>query len=75
MLADDIRTRLANDFPAATDILVKLDENHALIEVIDAQFAHLSAVKSQQRVYSSIIHWIENKTLHAVTIRTRSESV
>jgi acid stress-induced BolA-like protein IbaG/YrbA len=67
-MQEDIATRIREQI-ADADVDVQVDGNRALITVVSSAFAPMSRVQKQQAVYACIREFIENGSLHAVTIR------
>lgn len=63
-IAESIRSQM----PTA-QIEVVMDGNRALITVVSEEFATLSRLHRQQKVYGCINDFISDGRLHAVTIR------
>ncbi len=54
------------------EVDVVLDGNRALITVVSPVFEGLSRVQKQQKVYACIDAFIQDGSLHAVTIRAQT---
>jgi len=61
--------RAVADRIEASKVEVALDGNRALLTVVSDEFAPLSRVQKQQKVYACIEEFIRDGRLHAVTIR------
>lgn len=57
---------------SGANITVKVEGNHAILQIIGDQFEGCAPVKRQQLVYGCINDLIQSGELHAVSIHTKT---
>ncbi|GLR72857.1 BolA family protein [Agaribacter marinus] len=73
MTNEEVEQLLKSDL-ALSDVKVKSEGTHYQIIAIDDQFEGMSRVKKQQMIYSPLSEKIADGTIHAITIKTFSNS-
>lgn len=69
MTTEELKAHILASMPTA-EVFVEGDGYHFEAIVISDEFAGLSAVKKQQRVYQSVQNEITSGNLHALSIKT-----
>ncbi|WP_111641169.1 BolA family protein [Marinimicrobium alkaliphilum] len=69
MQPENIKTLIETEMPGS-QAQVSIDGSHVSLVVISEEFAGLSPVKKQQRVYAILNDAISSGTIHAVHMKT-----
>ena len=66
---EKIKTQL-NESISCQHLEIKTDNNHFMIIIVSNMFNDLKTVKRQQMVYQPLMSFIQDGSMHAVSIKT-----